>query len=233
MLPVIFLPGLMGTEAVYTDVLPFIEREASVVSLPDLDDFDAIVDDIIGQLPAKCILCGLSMGSYLSISIAKKAPEKIKGLVLIGSTASADTEKGAEIRFKTVEWARKNGLEALARAQADSLLADVNRDNPKLLRMLVEMGDEIGLDTFARHQKALANRRDQTADLKGINCPALVITGSQDTVNPPMTGESLAAELPNARFLCMENTGHLPPMEAPQEVANVIIAFAGLIKEGE
>ncbi|CAM3880115.1 alpha/beta fold hydrolase [Alkalicoccus chagannorensis] len=61
--------------------------------------------------------------------------------------------------------------------------------------------------------------------LNGVHTPALIVWGEADRLIPPEFGEKLADAMPNAEFMLMEKTGHLPYVEAPEALLEAVIAF--------
>lgn len=219
------VPGLMCTTGVFDALRAAIPVQTRVFALPPLDDFEAIAAKLADSLVSPSILCGMSMGAYLALAAARLAPERVVGLVLIGGAAGADTPQAAQNRQKAVEWAKRKGADALAAVQAQSMLAEANRDRDDLRAKLLEMTREIGLEVFAAHQTALAGRPDQTDALSAIACPALVLTGAEDAVNPPEAALAMASAMPKGQFASIEACGHLPVLEAPQVVASLVRQF--------
>jgi pimeloyl-ACP methyl ester carboxylesterase len=67
---------------------------------------------------------------------------------------------------------------------------------------------------------------DHSAELGKINSPTLVISGSQDKVDPiDVIREKVVRGIPNAQLKVLEGVGHLSPLEAPAELASVIDKF--------
>jgi len=60
-----------------------------------------------------------------------------------------------------------------------------------------------------------------------IECPTLVVWGSQDRFVAPAHGEMLAREITGARLDVVPEAGHALAIEKPEELARRIIAFAG------
>ena len=231
MLPVVWLPGLLSTAAVFGGVQAGIPAtipagvDAWRMSLPQRDDFGAIGAEIAAGLPARCVLVGHSMGSYLCLDLWRRVPERIAGMALLSCTAAADSPDGRAARGKAVRYAQKAGIAALARAVATQTLGPATKDDAALVAQLVAMAEEVGFDVFAGHQTALAHRPDSTAILPGITCPVLAVTGSADTVTPPAAGRTLALAAPRAAFHEIEGAGHMLPLEAPGALAALLQPF--------
>lgn len=221
------LPGLLCTAEAFADVLRSVDAPADVMELPDSDNFQEIASDIAAALPDHATLVGMSMGSYLCLEIARREPERVTGMVLIGCTAEADSEQSATMRGKAVKWARREGLDALSDTICAGMLSPQNRAKTSLRQKVARMAHAQGLEIFARHQAALAGRPDNTAALSEITCPALVMTGADDTVTPPHAGRAIAEGLANGRFVEIGNAGHLVVLERPDVVAAQLNAFIG------
>lgn len=219
------LPGLLCDAGVYSSVREALDADVLVLDLPRADSFDSIVARIAARLPQRAVLVGMSMGSYLALAIARLAPAKVAGLVLIGTNAAADTPRAAALRGKVAAWAAREGIPALASSIADSMLSAARRDDPALRAAILAMAQSTGLDTFAAHQTALAGRPDQTAHLADIACPVLVLTGAEDTITPPDAGRAVANGVANGRFALLDGVGHMPVLEVPGLVARHLGTF--------
>lgn len=232
MLPVVALPGLLCTGAVYDDVAARLAEPVETIELPIGAEFESIAERIAAALPQRCLLIGLSMGSYLCYRIACLVPHRIAGLVLISTTADADTAEAARMRPKVARWARDNGIDALARSVASTMLAEDNRGRSSLQAKIAAMACQVGVDTFGLHQTALAGRPDQRSLLPRIACPAIVMNGAHDTLTPPAAGRAAAEALGAGRFLEVPDAAHLAPLENPAFVAGQIAALATAIHRG-
>ncbi len=70
-----------------------------------------------------------------------------------------------------------------------------------------------------------ANLDAITARYPSIDVPTLLLWGDSDRVVPPWVGRRLARELPNARLVSLEECGHVPPEELPEESLSVVEDF--------
>lgn len=227
--PIVFLPGLLCTPASLNQTLEHLaQADARAVALPDSDDFGTIAALLADALPARCILAGHSMGSYLCLEIWRRQPGRIAGMALISATPHADTPEAATGRQKAVRWAAKAGMTALAGVIADQMLGTARRDDAALRAQINEMAESVGHAVFARHQTALAARPDNSALLPRIDCPVLTVTGSEDRITPPAIGKALADALSRGRHIEIAGAGHLLPLEAPEALAK---ALASLVEE--
>jgi pimeloyl-ACP methyl ester carboxylesterase len=230
MVAIVCLHGLLSTPAVWDRVETALGRPVVRPALPDSDDFEGMADTIAAALPERCLLVGHSLGGYLALSVQARAPDRVAGLALVSATAAADPDRQRAIRRKVVAWAQGAGIDALAESLADTLLAETRRGDAELRGMMLAMARETGLDTFARHQAAIASRPDRTGRLAGIACPLLAVTGAEDTVTPPEAGRAMAEAAPRGSFRLLDGVGHMAPLEAPEAVAEEIAALSETLK---
>ena len=62
--------------------------------------------------------------------------------------------------------------------------------------------------------------------LHRIDVPTLVLWGAQDRIVAPDYGRAYAAAIPNARFATIDQAGHFPHLEQPDEFASQVLSFA-------
>ncbi len=77
--------------------------------------------------------------------------------------------------------------------------------------------------------RLLRDARDADWDLpyESLQMPVLVVTGERDCVfRVPADVERLSARMPNTKKIVMSDVGHLIPVEAPQELASMLVDFA-------
>jgi pimeloyl-ACP methyl ester carboxylesterase len=84
------------------------------------------------------------------------------------------------------------------------------------------MAERVGRKAFLRQQRASRSRPDSRADLAAIACPTLLICGRQDPLAPPVLHEEMASAIPGAELRIIEECGHLPPLEQPEEVTEAL-----------
>ena len=223
---IVGLPGLLCQPSVFDGIRahPAL-TELRALRLPDLDSFSSIAQELSREIEPDTILVGMSMGSYLCLELMRLVPERITALVLVGTQAVADTPEAAEARAKSSRWAGKAGMETLADVVCDQMLGAAARRDQNVRNKVASMAVATGIETFARHQTALAGRPDATATLASIKCPVLVLTGEEDKVTPPAAGRGVANGVADGHFIALDGLGHLPMIEAPELVAGHVATF--------
>jgi pimeloyl-ACP methyl ester carboxylesterase len=72
----------------------------------------------------------------------------------------------------------------------------------------------------------MRDRPDARPLLAGITVPVLVVCGEEDAVVPLEEVKAVAAAVPHGELVRLAGTGHLPPLEWPEELARRLLRFA-------
>jgi pimeloyl-ACP methyl ester carboxylesterase len=74
--------------------------------------------------------------------------------------------------------------------------------------------------------RGMKERLDSHDLLEDVRVPALVIAGARDAYLKAETLRATAEAIRGAAFVELKGVGHLPMLEAPDETANALAAFA-------
>jgi pimeloyl-ACP methyl ester carboxylesterase len=192
----------------------------------DLTRDDSIVgmaERVLEAAPPRFVATGLSMGGIVAFQIARLAPERIQGLVLLDTSPNADTPEKRAMRARQQASVRAGKL---AQVVADELkpnyLAEANRLRVDLLDRAHAMSLRLGPDVFVRQAEALKTRSDAWPVLPTLQMPVLIACGAEDRLCPPELHARMAAACRQAEYSVVENAGHLTPMEQPQLLSSLI-----------
>jgi len=182
--------------------------------------FERFVDDLFEVLDArqisKAILCGLSMGGYVALRAAERAPERITGLILCDTRSESDTNEARLKRASTVKVIQNKGVPTFCEGFMKAVLApETFTQKPSLIeriRHLIVKGSPVGMVGAVL---AMAGRTDTTAALSTLRVPAIVIGGEKDATVPPAAMEALAKAIPGATLALIPNAGHFSNLENP------------------
>lgn len=196
------------------------------VAYADLSDAATISDmaaGVLARVPGTLLPVGFSMGGIVALEMARQAPERVAGLVLIDTNAGADLPERAVVR--PVQQARVRGG-ALATIVADELkpayLAAANRGDAALKDLLFDMAMRLGDDVFCAQSEALRARADLGPVLDAFAGPVLFAVGAEDALCPPDWHAAMAARCTRATLRIIDGAGHMLPLERPHELAQAI-----------
>jgi pimeloyl-ACP methyl ester carboxylesterase len=193
------------------------------------------VDDAIRVLDAvgseRAVVVGSSSGGYAAVDLALARPERVSGLVLIAPAVRGAPYPDPTERETDLEEGAGSAQEAGSIDLANALEAQLWLDGPTsregrvggLARALfLEMNERAlrAADTGPTADRAAAWPR-----LGEICVPALVLVGNLDVSDLRAIGRLLAAALPNATFTELIGVAHLPQLEEPEVLSDVIATF--------
>jgi pimeloyl-ACP methyl ester carboxylesterase len=193
------------------------------------ETIDAYVSDVIGFMDnlsiTRAVITGHSMGSAIAMRMSLVYPERVKGLILIGSGAKLSVHPkliqycGSENTYPdavslVMEWAFDS--------QTDRRLVELAGERMAEMSPHVLHADFIACDAF--------DVRNQVGE---IEQPTLVISCENDQMTPVRFSQFLAENLINSRLEVVPKAGHMVMLEQPETVANLIEGFLTKINSGE
>ncbi|MCW0199424.1 alpha/beta fold hydrolase [Sphingopyxis sp.] len=219
--PLLLLPGLNNTGAVFADVVAAIDPriDARAPTLPALDRVDALADHLLAGLPGRFHLCGFSFGGYVALAMLARAPDRIAGLALAGSLPGADGDAGRDNRERAIATARSGGYEAMVQANATAAFHPDSIANADLMARRAAMVADYGAGRFIAHSAAAMARPDRTDRLASFDGPLILMAGEADPLTPRARMEELVG---SARTHVVAGAGHLLPMERPRAMADLL-----------
>src|SRR3954447_6063753 len=220
------LHGLFGALSNFKDLIEHFRRTNKVI-VPMLPLFDLdILHTTVGGLAkhvhkfieAKGVnninLLGNSLGGHVALVHVLKHPEKIRSLILTGSSGLFENGMGDTYpRRGDYEYIRKK--------------TEVTFYDPKMAtKELVDEVFEITrnrlkvIKTIALAKNAIRNNLGD--ELNNIKQPTLLVWGNNDTITPPFVAREFNRLIPNSELHFIDKCGHAPMMERPDEF-NVIL----------
>jgi pimeloyl-ACP methyl ester carboxylesterase len=226
-IPLVLIPGLHCNERLYAPQIARFapEREVLVVNHARHSSFEAIVADIVAQIPyPRFALLGLSMGGMLAMQMLGVASERIAGLALLDTNHKPDTSERKLVRDALIKRAPLE-MSAIVDTLFPIYVAPFNAQNAALKTIVQQMAVEWGVDVFIRQSMAIRDRTDQSSNLKQFYKPSLVLYGSEEQLCKPEWHMEMAELLPQSQLVVIDNAGHLPTLEQPEATNKAISAW--------
>ncbi len=179
----------------------------------------------------RAVVCGLSMGGYVALSMLRRHRALLRGLILANTRATADTDEARAKRARLIRFVEEHGVSALSGHQLRSMVGETTFDSRPDVREAVR-DVMIGAPTegVVGAQRGMSERCDSSDLLASIDIPTLVVRGSEDALTSQAEMVALAAAIPNSRLEIIEGGGHVCPFERPAAFNHVVSEYlAGLI----
>lgn len=226
-LPLLALPGLLDDERLWQHQSAALGAEHPITSfaLTPQASMPELATAALARAPAgRFALVGLSMGGYLALEIMRRAPERVAALALLDTSARPDTPEQTEARRREIARSADD-FEAVLAEFIPQLVHPSRLDDPAVIGPLRSMALRVGRDGYVRQQQAIIGRADSRPTLAQIRCPTLVLCGRDDQRTPLALHEEIAAGIPGARLVVLDDCGHMPPLERPQQLNDALRAW--------
>ena len=188
-----------------------------------VDDLESTITELKLDKP---ILCGLSMGGYISFRALERMEEKFSAVILCDTRSEADNNEGKLKRAAAIKRISTEGLAPFAKDFITNCFGDDYKKNHKD-EFEKRIAKSSGFNPVGVKGSLLAmmGRNDTTEYLSKIKIPALVICGENDALTPPAVMKTLAEKINGAEYVVIKNSGHMSPIENPEEVNKALRDF--------
>lgn len=219
----VIAPDLRGHGASESTPVEDLEPQGYSMDLM-AEDCAALLDNLNIFHPV--VLCGLSMGGYISFAFYRKYPERVKGLVLTATRASADSLDGIKARNAAIRLAKNSGINPIVEASLPKMMAPKTyNQQPVLVHRVHKIMQNISIDGIVGDLIGMKNRPDSTSMLSEIQVPTLIMHGNDDQIIPFEEVETMHNTIPYSELVVLPDAGHLLNLEQPALFNNALRNF--------
>lgn len=218
--PLVLLPGMMCDARLFGPQIAELSSEMPVMVAPVShgERIEEIASNLLGALPARFALAGLSMGGIVAMEILRRAPDRVSRLALMDTNPLAETPVVAANREPQIVKVRLGRLIEVMRDEMKPNYLAPGPQRADVMALVMDMAEVLGPEVFIRQSRALQRRRDQQVTLRKCRAPTLVLCGAHDALCPVKRHSFMAELIPGAELRVIEEAGHLPTLETPGEV---------------
>jgi len=233
--PLLLLHGLFGALSNFRDLVEYFRHHNKVI-VPILPLFELdILHTTVGGLEKfvhkfvehhdykNINLLGNSLGGHVALMHVLRHPERIKSLILTGSSGLFESGMGDSYP--------KRGDYEYIRKKTELTFYDPNVATKELVDEVYEMVNVRlkAIKIIALAKSAIRNNLGE--ELNQIKQPTLLIWGNNDSITPPFVGEEFKKLIPNSELHFIDKCGHAPMMERPDEFNTILHKFLRKLNE--
>jgi pimeloyl-ACP methyl ester carboxylesterase len=227
--PVVLLHGLLSTVEHWESTLatlagrwrglalslPIFDLPAGDLSVRSLGTH--VVDFLEAERIPPAVLVGNSLGGHVALDVALRAPHRVRGLVLSGSSGLFERRVSRGVPHRPSA--------AFVRERMEEVFHDPALVTPAWVEAVWQV--------VSRRSSALrvvqisrAARRDSVEGrLAGVACPTLLVWGREDRITPPEVGLRFLHGIRRSEIRFIPRCGHAPMLEQPEAFNEIVAAF--------
>jgi len=181
----------------------------------------------------KAIFVGNSIGGGTALAVAEVDPARVAGLVLVGAPGAIAIPR--PLRELAARVANPRALATLSPGVLEILwgVATGGDDTPALRRLVARAVASREAKGWEARATAQASELREVIffepALEKIHVPTLVMHGEDDRIVWPNAGRALAERIPGAKLVMIEDCGHFPEAECPDQFIPPFRAFLDTI----
>lgn len=228
MTQLILIPGLAGDATMWRDQIPALPApwQATVTDVHMRHDSLAdMAAALLREHAGDLVLCGASMGGMLAMEAARQAPQRIRGLALLGTNARPETPEMRALRESAVALFAQGRLEEVIRPNIAFAFHPRQAADPVLVQTYLDFVLRAGAEQLIRQNRAVMGRPDARPHLPQLRCPVLVMCGDADQLTPPDCAREIAGLVPGAELVVVPQCGHMLTIEQPAAVNAALRAW--------
>jgi pimeloyl-ACP methyl ester carboxylesterase len=223
----VLLPGLAADALMWREQLTALA--ALVPRVTDVhmrhDSIEAMAQALLREEPGELVLCGASMGGMVAMEAARQAPQRVRALALLGTSARPESDEMRSLREAAIVLFEQGRMAEVIEPNVGLAFHPDHAADPRLVGDYLGFVDRAGAGQLVRQNRAIMARPDAREHLGALRCPVLVMCGQEDQLTPPGLAREIASLVPGAQLHMVPRCGHMLTMEQPGAVNAALLAW--------
>jgi pimeloyl-ACP methyl ester carboxylesterase len=186
-----------------------------------IEAYVAVVDHVTTRLGLhRFVLGGNSLGGAIAWTYALAHPDRVQGLILVDAVGYPLRGSDLPIAFRMAGWPVLPSLLAhlnprrLVENGVRKSYGDASRIRPEIVDRYCELTLRAG-NRAAFVDRMRVPQRDDSARIRELRQPTLILWGARDRLIPVEAAHSFARDIPGAQVIVYDSLGHVPMEEDP------------------
>jgi pimeloyl-ACP methyl ester carboxylesterase len=240
--PIVLIHGFPLTREIWDSQAAQLAEQARVIR-PDLrgmgrssaPDGPYLMETLAGDIAAvldalgieRAAIVGHSLGGYVAMAFCRMYTERVTRLALVCSRLAADSEQAARTREDLADRAeRENSVEPVLESYVPRLFAQKTLEkNAHLADRARAIARQNSVHGVAAMLRGMAQRGEAYDIAEELRMPVLIVAGGGDRIVGAEEAERMRRAFPRAQLRVLESSGHLPMLEEPQALGDVLLRF--------
>ncbi|MCC5919671.1 MAG: alpha/beta hydrolase [Cyclobacteriaceae bacterium] len=202
----------------YRIVIPMLPIYDMPVRKAGLELLEAFTTEFVDEMGFEDLtVMGNSLGGHIALMYTLNNPNKVKRLVLTGSSGLFENSMGGSFP--------KRGSYDYIKERVEYTFYDPKTATDEYINEVFETTKSIPKCMRIVGIAKSAQRHNMADVIPNIKAPTLLIWGLNDTITPPMVGHEFNRLIPNSKLRFIDKCCHAPMMEQPQRFNDILEEF--------
>lgn len=175
----------------------------------------------------QAVVVGHSLGGMAALQLALDAPDRLRALVLVSTSAEHETaERQSQLRSLAMTIRFSGARRWMLKLAAEAFFSETFRQqDPGKVAEWRRTVRSMKKRALVQALQAVSRRPSFLDRLGTLRIPALVVCGTKDAIADPAHAKAVAERMPKGRAVLAPGAGHALPYEKPGELASAITGF--------
>ncbi|MFN5556751.1 MAG: alpha/beta fold hydrolase [Chryseotalea sp.] len=202
----------------YRVVIPMLPIYEMPIKEAGIDGLRKFVEEFVQAMSLKdLVIMGNSLGGHIALAYTLKNPDKVKKLILTGSSGLFEDSMGGSYP--------KRGNYDYIKERVAYTFYDPSVATKELVDEVFETTNSIPKCMRIVAIAKSAQRHNMATDIPNIKIPTFLVWGLNDTITPPMVAHEFNRLIPNSTLRFIDKCCHAPMMEHPETFNELVEDF--------
>ena len=227
----IWYPQIKGLSDIATVIALDLRGHGESTPFEGPYSMDLLADDcmyLLEKLNIKkpIVVCGLSMGGYVSMAFYRRYPDLVAGMILTSTRLGPDTNEGKANRDIAIQNAILKGPSFIADSMYSKMVSPKTLiSNPELVKTVRDIMANTSTQGIIGALEGMKERPDSTPSISQIDRQVLILHGADDQLIPFREAEGMNKTIKYSQLLILKDAGHLPNLEQPEQYNQTVRKF--------
>jgi pimeloyl-ACP methyl ester carboxylesterase len=223
----VLLPGLAGDAVMWRAQLDAFADRAPLLADVHMrhESIEEMAAALLRESAGELVLCGASMGGMVAMEAARQAPQRIRGLALLGTSARPESDEMRCVRENAITLFRQGRAAEVIGPNVHLAFHPDHARDPALASAYLEFVMRAGPEQLIRQNRAVISRPDARLHLPWVTCPVFVMHGDSDQLVPLENAQEIARLAPESELVVVPRCGHMLTMERPEFVNAALVRW--------
>lgn len=211
-----------GFRTIIPDFPGFGRSDGLMKGIPDTASLVVrLMDDLKIE---SAVICGLSMGGYIALEVARTSEDRIAGMVLCDTNPDEDSVEKRKERRAMIHTIADNGTKTVMENLTKALVSQTTFEKrPSIAKKIKQAFMRSDQSAVSAALESMSVRSSSKELIKQFRFPVKLIFGADDVMLP--AGIEMHSSIRSSTLDVIPGSGHFPNLETPRQFDRILTEF--------